>query len=277
MILLALTAATALAAYGDDSAAMINSATYLRCVEKADSLVSAGDWEAAGTALKEALRAEPANPSNQLLLANMGMILTAQGKYGDAVRHLDAALALNPRSFLAYKHRGVAYSAMKRFDDAIADFTQALEIDSADNDVRCMRATIYACRNRMAEATADYTDILSRDKDNVKALEGMATCCLAEEKHDAALPYLNRLIELNPEPEHYFSRGLAYARLGRIPEATEDAAEGLLHDPACGNLWLLRAYIEKLTYRNNDAKTSLQKAHRYGADPELEQQLIPDL
>lgn len=255
----------------------INSEEYLRYVEKADSCVLNEEWESAEKFLRQALKCEPANPGNQLLLTNMGMILTAQGKYGEAIRHLDTALTLNPGSFLAYKNRGMAYSAMMRLEDACNDFSKALEIDSLDINVRCLRATVYAYGNRIDKASKDYSFVLGKDRDNVAALEGMATCCLALGKHDEAIPFLNRLIEIKPEPEHYFTRGLSLAYLGRFTEASEDSKEGLLLDPSNGNLWLLRAYIEKTTYRHNEAKNSLEKARKFGADRELEYQLLPNM
>lgn len=259
------------------SASSLNSELYMKYVGQADSLVNAERWEEAESCLRLALHAEPANPGNQLLLTNMGMILTAQGKYGEAISHLDAALSLNPRSFLALKRRGIAYLAMRQMEDAAADFSKALAIDSLDTDVRCLRATVYACSDNSAGAMADYNRVLAIDRNNATALEGMATSLLAKGSHDEAIPFLNRLIEQKPESDHLFTRGLAYARLGRLTEASEDASEGLLMDPSNGNLWLLKAYIEKITYRINEAKESLRKANRYGCDRELEYQLLPDL
>lgn len=277
-IITTITAALLLALLTPKAAAQsLNSEEYMRCVAEADSLALLERWDESASALRRALHAEPANPANQMLLANMGRILTLQGKYGDAVTHLNAALALNPGSFTAYKHRGVAFTAMHRLEDAAADFTAALAIDSLDCDVRCLRATVYACARDFDKAQTDYAAVLALDRDNPTALEGMATCCIARERHDDAIPFLNRLIEQKPDPDHYFTRGLALARLGRLSEASLDASEGLLLAPANGNLWLLRAYVEKLSYRLNDANTSLLKARKFGADAELKEELLPDL
>lgn len=277
LLLLLLTAAGAYAAKaGDDSAATVRPTPYMHYVELADSLVRAEAWDEAETALRLALRTEPANPSNQLLLSNMGMILTAQGKYGEAIEHLDVALTLNPRSFLALKHRGLARSAMGCPEEAISDFSEALAIDSADNGVRCLRAAMYAHTRRYPSAIADFSRVLDSDRENPEALEGMANCCIAKGAPEEAVPFLNRLLDIRKEPEHYFTRGLVLARLGRLPEASEDVSQGLLIEPANGDLWLLKAYVEKLTYRINEAKESLAKARRYGADPNLENELLPD-
>ena len=255
----------------------LNGKEYMRYVAKADSLAAEEKWEEAENALKKALRSEPANPANQMLLTNLGMILTAQGKYGDALTHLNASLTLNPNSFIALKNRGMVYSAMNQIDNALSDFSIAIQLDSLDNDVRCLRATLYSISNNYDKAYEDYNIVLTRDRDNLSALEGLTQCAFARGKQEEAIPFLNRLIELKPDPDFHFSRGLALAQLGRFTEASEDVSQGLLLDPANGNLWLLRAYIEKITYRHNDAKTSLQKARRYGADSELEYQLLPDM
>lgn len=253
-----------------------NSGAYLRFVEQADSLIQAENWEEAETCLRNALRTEPANPGNQMLLINMGMILTVRGKYGDAIRHLDTVIDTNPYSFLAYKNRGKAYSAMRLWSEAQADFTSALSIDSLDNGVRCLRGTAYTCLGKIPEATEDFKLVLTTEPDNISALEGLVTCSLFGEKYDEAVPFLNRLIELKSDPDLYFYRGLSFSKLGKLSEASEDVSKGLLLDPASGNLWLLRAYIEKISYRLNEAKTSLAKARKFGVDTELENQLLPD-
>lgn len=255
----------------------LNSTEYLHYVAQSDSLIEADNWPEAETMVIKALRCEPGNPANQLLFCNLGMILTTQGKYGEAIRALDNAVILNPGSFIAYKNRGKAYSAMQRLGDAADDFTKALAIDSTDTSVRCLRATVYACSSDYERAFKDYTSVLEMDRDNTAALDGIANCCIALGNQDQAIPFLNRLIELSPQPEHYFNRGLSLAQLGRLSEASEDVSSGLLMDPANGNLWLLRAYIEKISYRHNDAKSSLAKARKYGADSELEYQLLPDM
>ncbi len=250
---------------------------YLRYVEQADSLIKLEKWDEAEVCLRNALRTEPANPGNQMLLINMGMILTAQGKYGDAIRHLDTVIGINPNSFLAYKNRALAYSAMKLWNEAEADFSAALEIDSLANDVRCLRATTNTYLGNLPEAKKDFNLVLSKEKDSLSALEGLFYCAIIEEKYDDAVPFLNQLIDLKTDPDLHFFRGLALSKLGRLSEASEDVAKGLLLDPSSGNLWLLRAYIEKISYRLNEAKASLAKARKFGADRELESRLLPDL
>ena len=66
-----------------------------------------------------------------LSLAHLGGLDIFLGRYDDAIRALQRAIALRP-SFEAYANLGQAYMRLRRFDDAIASYQQALTLNPGD-------------------------------------------------------------------------------------------------------------------------------------------------
>ena len=75
--------------YADNYQQMIDS-SYVAI--EADSLVKAEVY------LKKAMRIEPANPNNYILLSNLGTIQRTLGKHDDAILSYSSALMLAPKS-----------------------------------------------------------------------------------------------------------------------------------------------------------------------------------
>ncbi len=244
----------------------LNSDKYISLVAEADSLMSLEKWQEAEKKLTGALHCEPANPGNCMLLSNLGIVLNQEGRYEDAVRHFDVALTMNPNSFIALKNRGIAHLAREEAASALADFSRAIEVDSTDIDVYGLRGLTYMYRGDVKGATSDFKKVLKERPQDIDALEGMARCSRITGKSDEALSYYTQLIELKPDVDYYFSRGMLRAQGGNLADASADVKEGMLLDPQNANLYLLRAYIEHLSYRNNDAQDSLKLARKYGAD-----------
>lgn len=266
----------ALLSFLSEASDRLNTTEYMRLVEKSDELIASEDWAGAEKALREALNLEPANPSNQLLLTNIGLVLLQQGKYGDAERHLDVALLMNPNSFIARKYRGMLRMQAQRLEEAMEDFNRAISLDSLDLSVRNLRGFLLVAEGDSRTASNDFLTVLEREPDNIEALEGLVECSALTDSPAQAVTFLNRLIDLDPKPERFFSRGMIFAKQGELSKASLDVQEGLKADPKNGNLYILRAYIEKISYRNNEARSSLEKAQRFGGDPEIIASLFPE-
>lgn len=260
----------------DPQPTAINSERYMDLVGEADSFISAEDWAGAESSLKSALRLEPANPANQLLLSNLGLVLLQQSKYGDAERHLDVALQLNPNSYIARKYRAMLRMRSGESDGALEDLNRALELDSTDNSLRNLRGFLFLAKGDTEKASADFLKVLDSADKNVEALEGLVECSTATGSRPEAITFLSRLIEIEPKPAYLFARGVIRAKSGNYTDASLDVTEGLKADPQNGNLHLLKAFIEHSTYRINEAKDSYEKARRYGADPQAMAALFPN-
>ena len=56
----------------------------------------------------------------------LGVIHHQRGNHAEAVRHIDAALAINPMLASAYNNRGNALGELTRFDEALASYDHAI-------------------------------------------------------------------------------------------------------------------------------------------------------
>ena len=64
---------------------------YFDLMGRADKAIKDGKWADAETELRKALRLDPANPSNILLLSNLGMVQFYDGRTDDAISTLSDA------------------------------------------------------------------------------------------------------------------------------------------------------------------------------------------
>ena len=67
-------------------------------------------------------------PNHVDALHLLGVIHYQRGNHAEAVRHIDAALAINPMLASAYNNRGNALGKLTRFDEALASYDRAISL-----------------------------------------------------------------------------------------------------------------------------------------------------
>ncbi|HXJ02932.1 MAG TPA: tetratricopeptide repeat protein, partial [Micropepsaceae bacterium] len=111
------------------------------------------------------------------------------GRFEDALRLLDAALAAEPRSAQLWNNRGTVLARLKRFAAAEESFSRAVALDAEFTAALANRAQARMELNRYQDAIADYETLL-RGKNPVPFARGSLIraklqCCdwrgLAEE------------------------------------------------------------------------------------------------
>ena len=128
---------------------------YMQLVQWADEAVAQSNWDRAIACLQEAMRTEPANPQNVMLLSNMGMIQHYAGEDSLALHTLTEARAMAPASVVILKNRATVLTGMGRTDDAMQDYGKIIEMDSTYADAYQDRAVLFMRLNRYAEAETD--------------------------------------------------------------------------------------------------------------------------
>ena len=86
--------------------------TYDELVEKSFDFLEKDDLVSAEQYLKSALKLEPANSRNFLLLTNLGTIQRRLGKKEEALVSYSAGLGIHPRSITLLENRASLYSEM---------------------------------------------------------------------------------------------------------------------------------------------------------------------
>ncbi|MDE6099437.1 MAG: tetratricopeptide repeat protein [Paramuribaculum sp.] len=237
---------------------------YLSLVEQADKAISEMKWDEAARHLNEAMRLEPSNPSNVLLMSNLGMMHFYAGRDSLALETLSTASRIAPASVTVLQNRARVLSAMGRLAEAHQDYTKTIGLDSTLVDPRFYRAMIRLQSGDAENCAADIEFMKRNFAGQKQTLIAESTFLTYTGRYSEAVPILTALIEEHPDADCYSNRALCYLMTDMLPEAAADIAGGLELDPINGELFLYRALLNKMRYRPDDAKADAEKARLYG-------------
>jgi protein O-mannosyl-transferase len=177
---------------------------------------------------------------------NMGAVLAAKGKAGEALAAFDRAEREGYRLYNLPFQRGLALLALHRMDEALAQFEAARAMDPPPpvreiNLLQLGRTALQlGKRDRAAAALEALVAIQPRDKE---ARYLLAMTYLRDQKPDRARALLDGLLAEAPTSQMYYARALAYAALKRKPEAMADIDEAIRRSP---DNPLLREWRDKI-------------------------------
>ncbi len=250
------------------SAPTVTAQSYYDLVGEADKAIADGNWENAESYLTEAMEMEPQNPTNIMILSNLGIVRFNLGKDSLALANLDEAHRRAPVSVTILDNRAQVLTALGRDKEAYRDYSRIIELDTTLYEPRYMHA-LLALRMDEPEKTLDDCRALQRmNPDNEHTKIAYGSYYSATEQWEKAIPYYTEILEKNPTAEIYGARAVCYLMLQRLNEASADITSGLELNPENGELYLYRAHLNKMRYLNEDARTDLKKAldllHRRG-------------
>lgn len=242
--------------------------TYMLLAGQADSLIAAGDYGGAIDKIVQAMRAEPSNPGNLLLLSNQGMLYYYIGNDSLALECLNQAHEMAPASVTVLLNRARVNHGIGNYSRALADYDRATQLDSTLVDAWIQKGLLQLRGGdvRGAEASIEEAEKLESKLKEVavsKAILYSKTNRPAE-----ALPYLNLLIKKDPQPEYYAERAICRLRTDDLGGAAEDIVDGLQLDRNYADLYVARALLNRRRYREKDAKADIQRAVEEGASVE---------
>lgn len=248
---------------------------YMQYVDSADYYISHSRWIDAERSLVAALRSEPANQGNLLLLSNLGTVRTQLGNYTGAIEAFDIGLSRAPRSTVLLINRALAQIGLNNIDGALNDLSFALQCDPNLPRALETRGILYLNRGEFEVALADFTLLHELNPDNTAALAGIAQCQAAQGNYKEAISCLREIIKNESDEFYHFLLTLYLIENNQPLDATDAVRNALEQFPQSGRLYLLRAVLHKQNYQLSEADAALKLAHKYGVAPELEQQLMP--
>ena len=237
---------------------------YLNLVEMADIAIAAEDWTTAEKSLLDAMRGQPANPANVLLLSNLSIVRFQQGKDSLALATINDAINIAPRSITALNHRARILKNMGRINDAYLDYQAILEIDSSLVEPRYMHGIIALSNNDYATAHSDFTKLAAIAPDDAYTIDGMAMYYYYTGEFNKAIPFFSKLLSNNPSIENYSSLIMCHLFLEQLAEASSTIADAMKLYPLEGRFYLHRAYLNHLYYRHNDSDSDIKRAIELG-------------
>ena len=252
--------------------------SYEQWITRSFDLLEADSTAAAAEALKAAMRTEPANPRNALLLTNLGTLQRQLGQPAEAEIAYSAALGLDPHTEKALASRAALRTEQDDLMGAIDDYTALLALAPADEDALYRRAL---CRLMTVDTLGARLDLEAIDAINplsAKARMGMAYVYKAEGLYAEAAELYTALMTSNPKNARLLrERAEVYYLSGRLGAALTDVNESIALRPDEPMGYVLRARIRYTRGDREYARRDLLKARQMGVDDailaDLEQNL----
>ena len=228
------------------------------------------EFAAAEQAYKAALRTEPANPGNVMLLMNLGSIQRHLKKYDEALTSYNVVVQRHPTLSYILNSRALLYCEMERYEDALKDYSTILLHNPADVDALYERALVYITLKRLDEADGDFKKILSIDKDNYKGQLGSALILKRNgEWEEAEQVYSDLIYENKGQGELYANRAEVYLYLKKLRNMKEDLDKAISYGYNDVSIYVLRGQYQLAQYDKEAAKKEFIKAKEMGADEAL--------
>lgn len=247
---------------------------YIALADSADNYIKAENWNMAEQTILKALRLEPGNFSNSLLLSNLGVIQTQLGEMDKALESFRLGLSIAPKSSVLYSNRARTYLHLSRYDDAIADLDATLSIDSVQEWPLQTRGLLLI-NTEPLKAADDFSKLVRHFPGNPMGLTGLAAIAERDSRYEEALALYDKALKIEDLPDIRFSRILLKINMQLYNEASEDISESIAKYPHNGDFYLLRGYLHKLRFRNDDAELDKKIALDKGADRQLVEQFLP--
>lgn len=239
---------------------------YFKKIDEADKACAEGLWHEAENALVEALRAEPANPSNVLLISNLGIIRFNMGQDSLAIATLNDAHSMAPASVTILSNRAKVLAANGYDEEAYLDYTRIIELDSLEISARLPRCLYALRRHDFRTAKSDMEFMEQNFPGKIETEIAGAAVRSGTGDFAGAIPYYSRILLERKDPEYYSGRAYCYLLTGSLQEASDDINSALAITPADGELYLYRAALNKMRYRPADAEADARKAVELGVD-----------
>ena len=149
--------------------------TVEQLIERAESKMTAQDYQGAIKDYTQAIELSPKNPEPYSRIAYIYVI---QNNHGEAVKAFSQYLKMANADSISqkdYADRGLSYHAIGDYQNAISDFNQAIKIEPLYGSGYYYRGLTYQALGQKQEALADFKRVLEVDKEHPEAEEIMKT------------------------------------------------------------------------------------------------------
>lgn len=151
----------------------------------------------------------------------------------EAMRLLDAALAIRPGDRDAANMKGGLLGNLGRFDDALAAFRQGLAAHPDAGELHYNAAFALQCLERYDEAAGEYASALEYRPEFPEALSNLGLTLNALGRRDEALQSFDKALRQRPNFARALNnRGITLSELGRLDDAVASYNAAIALDPA---------------------------------------------
>lgn len=252
--------------------------TYDELITRSFDYLDADSLPEAEDALREALRIEPGNPGNGMLLLNLGTIQRRQGKLKEAEESYTIGLAFLPNNLSLLNSRAQLFAEMEKYPEAINDYTEVIYHEPENENAYYERALCKLMNQDTLGARLDLEQIDRFNPNSAKSRLGMAYVYKAQQMWREASELYDALIERNPRNASLLrERAEVFYFSNRMGAALDDVNKSIDYDPRDPYSYLLRAQIRYAKGDREFARRDLNQALELGLNKEEVRDLIEKL
>ena len=201
------------------------------------------------------------NPDVADALSNYGNVLIALGRFAEALLNIDKALAIEPDFAVALYNRGLALSNLNRFEEALASYDKALAIQPDHAEALDNRGVTLSILKRFEEALASYDRALAIKPNYAEALNNRGVTLSILNRFEEALATYDKALAIKPNyAEAWGNRGHALSNLNRFEEALASYDKALAIKPNYAEVWGNRGTALLFLGKFNEARASYNRA-----------------
>ena len=237
---------------------------YFQAIDSAQNYIYSHDWPMAEQWLLQAIKAEPDNPNNSLLLSNIATLQRYQGRLADAVKNYTLALDMTPHAVTLLLNRAALYVEMDSIERAIDDYERVCQLDMYDTEARYSLGVLAMERGDNKRAEDLFNEIKRINPNSGLYQEGMGLLHKRNGNYSRAAELFTQVIKVQPSVQLLGNRADCYLILKRLNDAEADIRTAIEMAPDDAYLYLLRAKLNKLRFQRDDMNRDIERAVALG-------------
>jgi len=237
---------------------------YFQAIDSAQTYIYSHDWPVAEQWLFTAIKAEPDNPNNSLLLSNIATLQRYQGRLAEAVKNYTLALDMTPHAVTLLLNRAALYVEMDSVGHAVDDFERVCELDMYNTEARYSLGVLAMERGDYSRAEDLFNEIKRINPNSGLYHEGMGLMHKHRGNYARAAELFTQVIKVQPSAQLLGNRADCYLILKRLNDAEDDIRTALEMTPDDPYLYVLRAKLNKLRFQRDDMNRDIDHAVALG-------------
>ncbi len=171
-----------------------------------------GYWQNDGTLFSHALAV---TKNNYTAAINLGTWLSKNGQAAAALDQYNAALKMNPTDSLVLYDVGNAFASLGNYNEAVSDYRRALQFAPGWPNILNNLGCALMAQNQLPEAITNFEAALQAEPDFAFAHNSLATALFKQGKFEEAAQHFYTALKLAPDnPQFGVNLGDAFVRLG---------------------------------------------------------------
>ena len=247
------------------------SPNYMGWVERSATHIDNNNLDSAAISLQRAMRLDPANENNSVLLLNLGIIQRQLRDYDNAYISFTASLANNPIPDIVLHNRASLLVELGRFDEAMEDYNSLISDFPDDIEAYYRRGVLFLEENNRVKAEADFRKSEEIDPNNMYTKLSKALLFKLDDRWELAEMVYTDLInsETNSDPSFHMNRAECYINSGKTLLASADLRTVEHSQSNNPYYYFLRGRVRLDQFDKTAAKADFEKAKSMGYDDSI--------